>query len=108
MSLRLSRLLLVILLVVGQVGGWLHAVGHYADGPVATDLHGDGDSSDGEFGEAPCLVCLSYAALALALLPAGLFLATCFSSFRRPLFEHRDRRTCRVCIRRARGPPAYS
>jgi hypothetical protein len=108
MSLRLVRLLLVLLLVFGQVGGWLHALGHYADGPVAADLHGDGDAPDHESDDAPCLVCLGYAALAVALLSGGLILASGASSFRLSSFDRRHPRSGRHYARSARGPPLFS
>lgn len=70
---RIAHLLFVCLLLIGQVGGWLHELSHHAV-PVASvqmqsvsDLPEQGDN-DGDRDD--CLLCLSYAALSLALLAA--------------------------------------
>jgi hypothetical protein len=108
MPLRLTRLLLVLLLVSGQVGGWLHAIGHYAAGPAVVDVHGGSDVPDSDTDKAPCLLCLSYAALAVALLSGGMVFVLGGLSFGRPAAVRRSPTYSRSYARSARGPPVLS
>ena len=115
MSSRVVHLLLVAVLLLGQVGGWQHELSHHLGVPgqgatidgKATE-NGSNPASPDDPADRQCLLCLSFAALALALpgalaavallalrfaLPAGaLRLAPAF-----PRFAH--------C---ARGPPVLS
>lgn len=114
---RFVHLLLIALLLLGQVGGWLHEMSHYADRqgnvmvvPVATgDLSG-GDESPlpAADGDRQCLLCLSFAALALVL--PGLLFALFLPAL--PSVVPAGAQWCPAMAARwglaARGPPARS
>lgn len=109
---RLAPLLLVALLLLGQVGGWLHERSHQtggADQTLAFDLGEAGQSKDQDNPvDRQCLVCLGVAALMLAL-PAGLLaLALLAPRFARPTGDVLLAVACRRFAHQARGPPALS
>lgn len=109
---RLAPLLLVAVLLLGQLGGWLHEMSHHAGvdrQTLVSDVGGAGkfDDQDGPV-DRRCLVCLGIAALTLAL-PAGLLaLALLAARFARPTFADQLAVACRRFAHQARAPPVLS
>lgn len=113
---RFVHLLLIAVLLLGQVGGWLHEMSHYdrqdnvmVVAVAAGDLAG-GDESPlpAADGDRQCLLCLSFAALALVL--PGLLFALFLPAL--PSIVPADARWRPAMAGRwgfaARGPPARS
>jgi hypothetical protein len=116
MSQRLLRYLFVVLLLVGQVGSWLHEWSHLAaahplhDTLQVVDSATDSQPGQGEAdgGDGQCLLCLSYAVLALALLPGLLVLALRSVASPLPGTALRLALVFRWLAFPARGPPRLS
>lgn len=112
MSLRLSRVLLVALLVFGQVGGWLHGLTHFAAPAVASGFEssagGNAPAAPADASDDVCLVCLTAAALGLAVVSSALVFALAGLSFALPAAFRRLSRARRGFARSARGPPVFS
>lgn len=109
---RLVPLLLVALLLLGQVGGWLHEMSHHAGVPgqtLALDAGAAGQGTDrDDVADRLCLVCLGFAAMTLALPGAVLALALLAPRFARPVAAVRLATAGRRFAHHARGPPAFS
>lgn len=103
---RIAHLLLVALLLLGQVGGWLHELSHHAApaAQAAAELPDRGDDGDRDH----CLLCLSFAALSLALLAmlAALALPSLQSAL--PAAARSLLSAGRWLAYSARGPPRFS
>lgn len=114
MPLRIAHLLLVLLLLLGQVGGWLHELSHHVAPvapaqnvqQVAADFPDQSDDDDGDRDH--CLLCLSFAALSLALLSTLAALALPSLRLARPAGARLLRSASRWLAYSARGPPRLS
>lgn len=126
MSSRLVHLLLIALLLFGQVGGWLHELSHFAGSPgnagdpgsQVRSIPGQATAVDGSAtnrGNQPagpddptdqqCLLCLTFAALALALPGVALALALLALRFALPAGAVLLTPALRRFAHQARGPP---
>lgn len=112
---RLAYLLVAALLLVGQAGGWLHEWSHHAAGPgpvlslaVPAGEPASGPAAPDDPADRQCLVCVGYAALALALPGLVLALVLLASRFALPAGAVLRPTSAHRAAHRARGPPARS
>lgn len=115
---RLPHLLLVSLLLLGQVGGWLHELSHHVGAEaarVSLTHFGDehqrrdaGSSVPDEESDRQCLLCLTFSVMGLGL--PGLVLAFSLLSLQFPVpgAARRFPHVIRPCAHSARGPPLFS
>lgn len=112
MSSRIAHLLLVAVLLLGQVGGWLHEMSHYAGTAGQTTARAVGDTGSGTppdgFTDQQCLVCLTFTAMALALPGFAVPLALLALGFALPAGARLLAAAVRRSAHHARGPPALS
>jgi hypothetical protein len=113
MSFRARRYLLIVLLLLGQAGMWLHGLSHHIEPATATmssdiEVVSGHTPNDPEEGADACLICLAAAAFGLALLSVGLAFAVPVLGFARPVSFFRRLVVRRDWSRSARGPPKFS
>lgn len=114
MNSRLAHLLLVAVLLLGQFGGYLHETLHHAGvsgQPVTFDasMTGTGSNPASPVDSADhCLLCLSFAALGIALPGLALVLALLTLRFALPASAVLLPAAFRRLANQARGPPVFS
>lgn len=113
MTSRLVHLLLVALFLLGQVDGWLHEMSHHV-GHASQPATFEAGVSGGGNPAAPtdpidqCLVCLTIAALVVALPTGVMALALLALRFAMPAGAMLLPVAIHRFAHRARGPPAVS
>ena len=114
---RLPHVLLVALLLLGQIGGWLHELSHHAGGSESglltefVDRQAKGNSGSSlpdDDSDRRCLLCSTFAVLALVFPCLVLALGLLALQFSLPCAARQFTLALRPRAHSARGPPLFS